>query len=239
MQIAIVGYGKMGKRIEQIALERGHSISVKIDSSNREDIRLISRDHVAIEFTSPTAAIDNYRELAANKIATVTGTTGWHDREDDVFQAFKDSGTPFFHASNFSVGVHIFRSVNTFLAKAMSQFPEYRASINEWHHTEKKDSPSGTAITLGKDLIAANKNYNALAPDRDAGQGELPVTGHREKDVTGKHIVEYKSDIDQITIEHEAFNRDGFALGAVLAAEFIKDQSDGIFTMNDLIKLNA
>lgn len=239
MQIAIVGYGKMGKRIERIALERGHSISVKIDSSNRENIKLIRRDDVAIEFTSPTAAIDNYRELAANKISTVTGTTGWHDREDEVFDAFKSAATPFFYASNFSVGVHIFRSVNTFLARAMNQFPEYKASIDEWHHTEKKDSPSGTAITLGRDLIAANKNYKALAPDRDPGPGELPVTGYRKRDVTGKHIVNYKSDVDQISIKHEAFNRDGFALGAVLAAEFIKGQSEGIFTMNDLIKLNA
>ncbi len=229
----------MGKRIEQIALERGHSISIKIDSSNPEDIKLINRNDVAIEFTSPTAAIDNYRQLAANNIATVTGTTGWHDRENDVFEAFKATSTPFFYASNFSVGIHIFRKINSFLARAMNQFPEYDASIEEWHHTEKKDSPSGTAITLGRDLIEANESYKALAPDRDADEGELPVAGYREKDVTGKHIVNYKSDIDQITIEHEAFSRDGFALGAILAAEFIKDQSDGIFTMNDLINLNA
>jgi len=229
----------MGKRIEQIALERGHSVSVKINSSNKEDIELIKSDDVAIEFTSPTAAIDNYRKLADNKIPTVTGTTGWHVRENEIFEAFKASSTPFFYASNFSVGVHIFRKINTFLARAMNQFPEYNASIEEWHHTEKKDSPSGTAITLGRDLIEANKNYKALAPDRDSEKGELPVTGYREKDVTGKHLVNYKSEIDQISIEHEAFNRDGFALGAVLAAEFIKDQSDGIFTMNDLIKLNA
>lgn len=229
----------MGKRIEQIALERGHSVSVKIDSSNREDIELINSDDVAIEFTSPTAAFDNYSKLAENRIPTVTGTTGWHDRENEVFETFKRSGTPFFYASNFSVGIHIFRTVNTFLAKAMNQFPEYRASIKEWHHTEKKDSPSGTAITLGRDLLDANKNYTALAPDRDPGKEELPITGHREKDVTGKHLVNYRSDIDQITIQHEAFSRDGFALGAVLAAEFIKNKSAGIFTMNDLIKLNA
>jgi len=238
MQIAIVGYGKMGKRIEQIALERGHSISVKIDSSSRDEIQLIERDQVAIEFTHPNSAIENYQKLAEMNIPTVTGTTGWHEHEELVFSSFRKSGTPFFYASNFSVGVHIFRSVNTLLAKAMNQFPEYNASIDEWHHTEKKDSPSGTAITLGRDILDKNKNFTSLAPDRTASEKELPVTGHREAGVTGKHIVNYKSTIDQISIEHEAFSRDGFALGAVLAAEFISDKQNGIFTMNDLIKLD-
>jgi len=228
----------MGKRIEKIALERGHRISLKIDSSNREEINNIESDEIAIEFTNPDSALSNYHKLAENNIPTVTGTTGWHEHEEKIFKAFNKSATPFFYASNFSVGVHIFRSVNKLLANAMNKFPEYRASIDEWHHTEKKDSPSGTAITLARDLLIKNKNYTSLAPDRRASENELPVTGHREESITGKHIVNYKSTIDQITIEHEAFSRDGFALGAVLAAEFISEKRDGIFTMNDLIKLD-
>lgn len=228
----------MGKRIERIAIERGHSISLKIDSSNKGEINKIGDNQIAIEFTRPDSALDNYRKLAELKVPTVTGTTGWHEKEGEVFNSFKSSKTPFFYASNFSVGVHIFRSVNKLLAEAMNRFSDYSATIDEWHHTEKKDSPSGTAITLGRDILEHNKNYRSLAPDRPARDKELPVKGHRKKDVTGKHIVKYKSEIDQITLEHQAFNRDGFALGAVLAAEFISQQQNGIFTMNDLIKLD-
>ena len=238
MQIAIVGYGKMGKRIEQIATDRGHIVTRKIDSSNKEDIHKIVKGEVAIEFTNPDSARKNYQILSSSGIATVTGTTGWHDSETEIFNWFERARTPFFYASNFSIGVYIFRSINKVLARAMNNFPEYQAQIDEWHHLEKKDSPSGTAITLGKDILEESKNYSRLAPDKEALENELPIWGHRQKDVTGKHIVNYKSKIDQISIQHEAFSRDGFALGAVLAAEFINEKQSGIFSMNNLIKLD-
>ena len=257
MKIALIGYGKMGRMIEEIARGRGHEIVSIIDIDNQQDFdsdAFRSAD-VAIEFTAPTVAYDNYLKAWAQGVKVVSGSTGWMaEHGDDVRQACAD-GKTLFWASNFSIGVAIFSAVNRYLAKIMNKFPQYDVRMEETHHIHKLDHPSGTAITLAEDLIKEIDRidgWQALPPPNlpplgeekgtvskplpqwgEDGRGLLRISSFREGEVPGIHSIKYDSDADEITITHDAHSRKGFALGAVFAAEFTKDHS-GLLTINDL-----
>ncbi len=237
MNIALIGYGKMGHAIERIAHERGHAVVLKISSSNREDLvaeKLRAAD-VAIEFTVPDAAPRNVARCLEAGVPVVCGTTGWNEGLDAARALAEASSTAFLQASNFSVGVNIFFEINKRLALLMSAQPAYRASIEEVHHLQKKDAPSGTAISLAEQIIAESDSIKdwQLADEAIANL-ELPITAIREEGVPGTHRVAWASAIDTIEIVHTAHSRDGFALGAVMAAEFIAGRQ-GVFTMKDVL----
>ena len=248
MKIAIIGYGKMGRLIEQTARSRGHEIVCIIDKDNQDDFdspAFASAD-VAIEFTTPTAAYGNYLRAFAHGVKVVSGSTGWmKEHGDDVRRMCDEEGRTLFWSSNFSVGVAIFSAVNRYLAKIMDKFPEYSASMEETHHIHKLDAPSGTAITLAEDIVANIGRYDhwvkgtKTAPDgsvsgtRDCKPDELRIDSVRRGEVPGIHTVKYDSKADCITITHDAHSREGFALGAVLAAEYA-DKHSGLLTMKDL-----
>ena len=250
MKIALIGYGKMGHMIEQIALERGHEIVCKIDVGNQDDFdspAFASAD-VAIEFTNPTAAYSNYLRAFAHNVKVVSGSTGWmKDHKADVEALCKDGKQTLFWASNFSIGVAIFSAVNKYLAKIMNQFPQYDVKMTETHHIHKLDAPSGTAITLAEDIIDnldRKKSWKAGTTVWDDGHvdgtedhksDELLVDSIRHDEVPGIHSIAYDSEADCITITHDAHSRKGFALGAVLAAEFTKDHK-GLLTTSDLFE---
>lgn len=238
MRIGIVGYGKMGKRIAELAEQLGHSVPVKIDSKNKSELNSIKEIDVAIEFTNPEVAISNFELLAKQGIPTVTGSTGWHDELEYVQGLFAKTNTPFFYASNFSIGVHITNGVAAYLSKLISNYPEYAGEIEEWHHTQKLDAPSGTAITLANTVIENHKIYSDYACNIEGEPPHiLPIKAYREGNIPGTHIIRFESEIDAISLKHEAKSRDGFAMGAIKAATFLVEQSHGTFTMNDLIKL--
>ncbi|MBW4897207.1 4-hydroxy-tetrahydrodipicolinate reductase [Prevotella denticola] len=250
MKLALIGYGKMGHMIEQIARDRGHEIVSIIDVDNIEDFdspAFASAD-VAIEFTNPTAAFGNYQRAFAHNVKVVSGSTGWmQDHKADVEKMCSEGGQTLFWASNFSIGVAIFSAVNRYLAKIMNGFPQYDVEIEEVHHVHKLDAPSGTAITLAEDIIdrldrknkwvkgfqhaadGTESGSNKVAPD------ELPIASIRRDEVPGIHSISYDSEADKITITHDAHSRKGFALGAVLAAEYTKDHS-GLLTTSDLFR---
>lgn len=250
MKIALIGYGKMGHMIEQIARDRGHEIVSIIDVDNIEDFdspAFASAD-VAIEFTNPTAAFGNYQRAFAHNVKVVSGSTGWmQDHKADVEKMCSEGGQTLFWASNFSIGVAIFSAVNRYLAKIMNGFPQYDVEMEEVHHVHKLDAPSGTAITLAEDIIdhldrkdkwvkgfqhaadGTESGSNKVAPD------ELPIASIRRDEVPGIHSISYDSEADKITITHDAHSRKGFALGAVLAAEYTKDHS-GLLTTSDLFR---
>lgn len=238
MKIALVGYGKMGKEIEKIATERGHQISFRISKENQKDLQNINTTNtdVAIEFSQPESAYENLKNLLSCQIPTVCGTTGWLEKQVEIEKIALQNQTAFFYASNFSLGVNLFFKLNEFLAKMMNSHQQYQVTMQEIHHTEKKDAPSGTAITLAKGILDnyPHKKYwvNHHSTDAEA----LEITSKREPNVPGTHFVVYTSAEDCIEIKHEAFSRKGFALGAVLAAEFIACRK-GIFGMRDLINL--
>ena len=236
MKIALIGYGKMGKAVERIALARGHEIVSVIDRDNSCDTRspeFASAD-IAIEFTAPAEAVDNYRRAWDAGLPVVSGTTGWTARMDEVRREIEMRRATLFWSSNFSLGVNILFHLNRRLAEIMSRFPAYDVTVKEIHHTEKKDAPSGTAITLAEGIIAAGKKKGwSLEEYHDSDM--LHVEALREGTVPGTHIVTYSSDIDTITIAHEAKNRDGFALGAVMAAEFTVGRK-GLLGMDDMLK---
>ena len=253
MKIALIGYGKMGHMIEQIALERGHEIVCKIDVNNQDDFdspAFASAD-VAIEFTNPTAAYGNYLRAFAHNVKVVSGSTGWmKDHKADVEALCKDGKQTLFWASNFSIGVAIFSAVNKYLAKIMNQFPQYDVKMTETHHIHKLDAPSGTAITLAEGIIDnldRKKSWKAGTTVWDDGHvdgsedhksDELLIDSIRHDEVPGIHSIAYDSEADEadcITITHDAHSRKGFALGAVLAAEFTKDHK-GLLTTSDLFK---
>uniref|UniRef100_UPI004025CB55 4-hydroxy-tetrahydrodipicolinate reductase n=1 Tax=Prevotella sp. TaxID=59823 RepID=UPI004025CB55 len=250
MKIALIGYGKMGHMIEQIALERGHEIVCKIDVGNQDDFdspAFASAD-VAIEFTNPTAAYSNYLRAFAHNVKVVSGSTGWmKDHKADVEALCKDGKQTLFWASNFSIGVAIFSAVNKYLAEIMNQFPQYDVKMTETHHIHKLDAPSGTAITLAEDIIDnldRKKSWKAGTTVWDDGHvdgtedhksDELLVDSIRHDEVPGIHSIAYDSEADCITIIHDAHSRKGFALGAVLAAEFTKDHK-GLLTTSDLFE---
>jgi len=248
MKIALIGYGKMGKMIEQIALSRGHEIVSIIDIDNQEDFEseAFASADVAIEFTSPTAAYGNYLRAFAKDVKVVSGSTGWMDEHgDEVRRMCTEGGKTLFWASNFSIGVAIFSAVNRYLAHIMDAFPQYDVELEETHHIHKLDAPSGTAITLAEDLIGQLSRKDRWvkgtlqAPDgtitgsTEHAADEVPVSSIRRDEVPGIHSITYDSEADRITITHDAHSRKGFALGAVLAAEYTATHS-GLLTTSDL-----
>jgi 4-hydroxy-tetrahydrodipicolinate reductase len=232
MKIALLGYGRMGKAIEQIALDRGHQIVCKIDK-NLSEGKLHEAD-AAINFSIPDAAADNISSALNQRVPVVCGTTGWLDAYQQVTQTALEKNTAFLYASNFSVGVNLFFKLNKVLAQMMHPHKEYRASMEETHHIHKLDAPSGTAITLAEGIIE-NSDLIDWKLDEDA-KDSLSIQSYREGEVPGTHSIKYKSTIDDITIEHKAHNRKGFALGAVIAAEWIVGKK-GIFKMDDVLNL--
>ncbi len=235
MKIALIGYGKMGRMIEQIALSRGHEIVCTIDVDNQEDFdsEAFSSADVAIEFTSPTAAYGNYLKAFAKGVKVVSGSTGWmKDHGDDVRRMCTKEGQTLFWASNFSVGVAIFSAVNRYLAKIMDGFPQYDVEMEETHHVHKLDHPSGTAITLAEDIVANINRKTAWAEDT-TDPSLLRIDHIRRGEVPGIHTVRYDSEADLITITHDAHSRKGFALGAVLAAEYTLDHQ-GLLSISDM-----
>ncbi len=235
MNIALVGYGKMGREIERIALERGHTIVCIIDIENREDFdsqRFRSAD-VAIEFSRPDAAMDNYKKCFQCNVPVVSGTTGWLEHLEEIKQACA-SGQTFFYASNYSLGVNLFFALNKRLAEMMNGFPVYNPTMKEVHHIHKMDAPSGTAITLAEDIIERiDRKKRWVGYDTEVPE-ELGICSERTGEVPGYHEITYDSDVDSITISHNAKSRAGFALGAVLAAEFTATRK-GFLGMNDLL----
>jgi 4-hydroxy-tetrahydrodipicolinate reductase len=233
MKIALLGYGRMGKAIESIAKSRGHEIVAIIDKDNPKDS--LNGAEVAINFSVPSAAVANITHAINEGVAVVCGTTGWLDSRADIESRCTSKKGAFLYASNFSLGVNIFFALNEKLAQMMGQHKEYNASLTEIHHTQKLDAPSGTAITLAEGILPyIDKNTWAL--EKGAKEKDLPIRAERLPDVPGTHTVDYNSPTDKISIEHVAHNRDGFALGAVVAAEWINGKS-GIFTMKDVLNI--
>lgn len=228
----------MGKTIEKIAIERGHEIVLKISSSNADDLNTenIKKADVAIEMTQPEAAKDNILFCLNNGVPVTSGTTGWNADIPMAEQAAKDNDSAFLYASNYSVGVNIFFEVNKLLARLMNEQTNYEVSMKEIHHTQKKDSPSGTAITLADQILNAIARKNKWSEEEKA-DNILHITALREEGVFGTHSIKYHSEIDDIDITHTANNRNGFALGAVLAAEYIADKK-GVFSMQDVLGIN-
>lgn len=236
MNIALIGYGKMGHAIESIAIERGHTIGLKITSSNRAQL---DKEHmqgidVAIEFTNPEAARQNVLDGIAAGVPVVCGSTGWNEELHEVKAHVLETDGTFLHASNFSIGVNIFFEVNKQLAALMNKQDNYDITIEETHHTQKKDAPSGTAITLATQILDNVGRKKTWSLNFMNNPDILPIVAHRVDSVPGTHSVKYSSAIDDIEIIHTAHNRDGFALGAVLAAEFVAGKK-GIFTMHDVL----
>ncbi len=232
MKIALFGYGKMGQMIERIALNRGHEIIAKIDE-NTVEIDFSTVD-VAIDFSMPGAAFGNISKCLENSIPIISGTTGWLDNYDDAVALCTQTKGAFIYASNFSLGVNVFFELNDHLAKMMQQLNQYEVDIEEIHHTQKLDAPSGTAITLA-DGIIENTAYNGWKLDKKEA-GNVPITSKRKGTIPGTHTVTYASYVDDIVIQHTAHNREGFAEGAVIAAEWIIGKT-GVFTMRDVLNL--
>lgn len=247
MKIALIGYGKMGKEIEKIAISRGHTIVCTIDMGEAEKFESteFATADVAIEFTSPESAFDNYLRAFAVNVPVVSGSTGWLAKLDEVKRLCNEEGKTFFYASNFSLGVNLFFALNAYLAKLMNQFPDYSVSLEEIHHTQKVDAPSGTAITLVADIIEnldrketwvlTNSGKEITNTPVLPSEKEIGIKAYREGDIPGIHTVVYQSDVDSIRITHDAKNRIGFALGAVLAAEFTAGKK-GFLGMKDMLK---
>lgn len=232
MKIALLGYGKMGKVIERIALERGHEIVLRKSSTDSYDG--LEKADVAIDFSVPDSAVSNISACFATNIPVVSGTTGWLEQYNDMVQLCQEKNGAFIYGSNFSLGVNIFFELNNYLAKMMANVKEYNVSMEEIHHTQKLDAPSGTAITLAKGIIE-NSGYNSWTMDAPKA-GEIQIDAKRIENVPGTHTVTYNSDVDFIEIKHVAHNREGFALGAVIAAEWIAGKK-GVFTMKDVLNL--
>ncbi len=231
MKIALLGYGKMGKEIEKISIERGHTISLIKDKN--DIIKSIDNTDVAINFSTPDSAIENIKLALNSSVPIICGTTGWLEDYDKILDFSKQTKTSFLYSSNYSLGVNLFFDLNKKLAKLISKHNDYTLKISETHHTEKLDKPSGTAITIAEDIINNSKYKNWSFKKNNIS--EIEMESIRETNVPGTHIVTYKSDIDLIELKHVAHNRKGFALGAVVAAEWIIDKK-GIFTMSDVIK---
>lgn len=232
MKIALLGYGKMGKEIEKIALERGHEIVLRKTEEN--DYSGLELADVAIDFSIPTAATQNISTCFNYDIPVVSGTTGWLDHYNDMVALCQEKNGAFLYGSNFSVGVNLFFELNSYLAKLMANIKEYNVSMEEIHHTQKLDAPSGTAITLAQGIIAET-DYKQWTLN-NANDREIYIDAKRMEEVPGTHSVFYKSAVDEIEIKHTAFSRQGFALGAVIAAEWILGKK-GVFTMKDVLNL--
>jgi len=232
MKIALFGYGKMGKMIEHLAERRGHSIVATIEIETTE-IDYSNMD-VAIDFSMPEAALRNIKGCLAAGVPIISGTTGWLEHYEEAVTYCKEHKGAFLYASNFSLGVHVFFELNQYLARMMSNLKEYKVSVDETHHIQKLDAPSGTAITLAEGIIHESAydqwSLNKIMP------GSIPIHSHREGEVPGTHIVTYAGAVDEIKIEHKAHNREGFALGAVVAAEWIHGKK-GVFSMKDVLNM--
>jgi 4-hydroxy-tetrahydrodipicolinate reductase len=238
MHIAIIGYGKMGHMIEEVAVQRGHEIVLKINIENTEDFTKenMAKTDVAIEFTGPHTAYENVKKCIDFGVPVVSGSTGWNAKLEEMKEYAKQKGGSFLHTSNFSIGVNIFFEVNRLLAKLMASHKEYDVVLKEIHHTAKLDAPSGTAVTLAEQVLANIPRKVKWVNKDAASSGELSVISERIDPAAGTHFVKYTSEIDDIEIIHTAHNRKGFALGAVLAAEYISDKS-GIFSMQQVLGL--
>ena len=232
MKIALLGYGKMGQVIERIALERGHEIVLKKDEFNTYD-GLANAD-VAIDFSVPSAAVDNISASFNNNVPVVSGTTGWLDRYDEIIALCKEKNGGFISSSNFSLGVNLFFGLNEYLAKMMSNIDGYKVTMEEIHHIHKLDAPSGTAISLAQGVIE-NSNYNNWTLENGT-ENDIHIEAVRTGEVPGTHTVTYDSGIDSIEIKHTAHNREGFALGAVIAAEWLAGKQ-GVFSMKDVLSI--
>ena len=232
MKIALLGYGRMGKEIEKIALQRGHKIVIK--NSGKENYDITKAD-VAIDFSVPDAAFNNISNCINNQIPVISGTTGWLDKYESITKLCNEKKGAFIYASNFSLGVNVFFELNKQLAKMMNTLSEYNISIEEIHHTKKLDAPSGTAITLAEGIVenSAKENWEL---NTKTSEENIPITAIRTPNVPGTHTVSYHSEIDAIDIKHTANNRHGFALGAVIAAEWLVNKT-GVYTMRDVLNL--
>ena len=270
MKIALLGYGKMGKEIEKLALQKGHSISFRISKENKKELQKLTSQNtdVVIEFSSPESAFENVKFCLEKGVSVVCGSTGWNEQKKQIEKLVsnrnenkeenknqdKNKNLAFFWSSNFSIGVNIFLEINKYAATLMQNYEEYKVEITEIHHTEKKDAPSGTAITLAETIIEnydfkqdskqnwklvenidENKEENNLS-DNSINPTTIPIFALRQEDVKGTHTITYSSPVDDILLTHKAHSREGFAKGAVLAAEFLKDKK-GVFGMKDLLKM--
>lgn len=238
MNIALIGYGKMGRAIERIAEQRGHTVILRI---SRENAALLQNDaikaaDVAIEFTSPEAAFDNVAACLRAGVPVISGSTGWNKQLETARQQCLELNGTLLHASNFSVGVNIFFEINRILASVMNTHPEYDVTIEETHHVHKLDAPSGTAITIAERILETLKRKKGWTKEASEDGERIPVIAHRIDEVPGTHVVRYHSAIDDIELTHTAHNRDGFATGAVLAAEFVAGKK-GIYSMKDVLGL--
>jgi 4-hydroxy-tetrahydrodipicolinate reductase len=238
MKLALIGYGKMGHEIEQVALERGHQIIVTIDNETEwsERLGLVESADVAIEFSHPSVALANIRRTLESGIPLVCGTTGWYAALESIINLCNEKKGTFFYASNYSIGMNIFMAVNKKLAQLMNNYSEYDVVMEETHHIYKADAPSGTAITLAEDIMAGNNLKTSWTIDLPAQKQELYIKPIRHRNIPGTHTICWESPIDVIEITHTAKGRRGLALGALIAAEWIKDKK-GIFTMKDLLNL--
>ncbi len=237
MKIVLIGYGKMGREIERLAMGRGHAIVAKIDIDNAADLATLTAADadVAIEFSNPASAFANIMTCIEKQIPVVCGTTGWLEKKKEVEAATKAHNGTFFYASNYSIGVNLFFRLNKMLANLMAPHKEYDIYTNEIHHLEKKDSPSGTAITIAEGIIDAYADKSTWVNNQIPSSDEVAIWSQRESIKPGTHTVKYISKVDQIEITHEAFSREGFALGAVIAAEWVADKK-GVLGMDDLLK---
>ena len=238
MNIALIGYGKMGKAIEEIAISRGHSVVVKFNSQNPLESSQLRTTDVAIEFSQPDLALKHIKLCADGQIPIVVGTTAWEEHLPEIINHIDKREASLIYSSNFSIGVNLFFEMNKHLARLMNDKTDYVASITEIHHKQKIDAPSGTAVTLAKDLISNHPTYSSwklTGQSENMEKSDLPISAIREENVPGTHLISYTSEIDTLTIEHQAHNRKGFALGAVIAAEFIH-KKQGVYTMSDILK---
>ena len=234
MKIALLGYGKMGKVIERIALERGHEIVLRKSSSS--SYAGLENADVAIDFSVPSSAVANISECLNTGIPIVSGTTGWLEEYSNMVALCEQKNGSFIYGSNFSLGVNLFFELNDYLAKMMSKFKNYSASMEEIHHTQKLDAPSGTAISLAKGIIE-NTDYTNWTLDANPKENEISIEALRIENVPGTHSIFYNSEVDTIEIKHTAHSRDGFALGSIIAAEWLV-RKKGVFTMKDVLELN-
>jgi 4-hydroxy-tetrahydrodipicolinate reductase len=234
MKIVLVGYGKMGKTIERVALERGHEIVAKIDVDNHHELTSVKAD-AAIEFSHPDAAFENIRQCIELGLPVVCGTTGWLSRKGEIEKLVREKEGAFFYASNYSLGVNIFFKLNEHLASMMKGFNNYNVEMEEIHHTEKKDAPSGTAITLAEGVLKYSQSKKSWVNSESNKPEELFIKSLRIGQVPGTHTIKYTSAVDDIEIRHTAHTREGFALGAVMVAEWIKGKK-GSLNMDDFLK---
>ncbi len=234
MKILLIGYGKMGKAIEAIALERGHQMAGKVDNQD-ELLKFNSSADVAIEFSQPDVVVNNLNYCFENKIPVVCGTTGWLDKKNEVETHCKQKQAAFFYASNYSLGVNLFFKLNEYLARLMNSRSGYEVSVDETHHTQKKDAPSGTAITLAEGIIKNYPSKKSWKLNATHNPDEILIRSFRIDPAAGTHAVQYTSAVDDISIQHTAHSRQGFALGAVLVAEWLAGKT-GVYSMDDFLK---